>query len=143
MTESSQPHWEHFDHAADIGVRGVGQSPDEAFEQAALAMTAVVSSLEDVSPASPVLIQCQGNDPELLFVDWLNSVIYEMATRKMLFSRFKVAIKGDALVATAWGEQVTVDQHRPAVEIKGATYTALHVGRNQNKQWVAETVIDV
>lgn len=143
MTESDQPHWEHFDHAADIGVRGVGQSPDEAFEQAALAMTAVVSSLEDVSPISPVSIQCQGNDPELLFVDWLNSVIYEMATRNMLFSRFKVAIQGDALVATAWGEQVTVDQHRPAVEIKGATYTALHVGRNQNKQWVAETVIDV
>ena len=31
MTEK---HWEHFSHGADIGVRGVASSKDEAFEQA-------------------------------------------------------------------------------------------------------------
>ncbi|MBT9613287.1 MAG: archease, partial [Burkholderiales bacterium] len=35
-------HWEHFTHGADIGVRGFGNTPSEAFEQAALAMTAVI-----------------------------------------------------------------------------------------------------
>ena len=143
MTKSDQARWEHFDHAADMGVRGIGKSLAEAFEQAALAMTAVVSSLQCVSPQSQVQIECRDNDPELLFVDWLNSIIFEMATRKMLFSRFKVEVNGERLEATAWGEQVNVDRHQPAVEIKGATYTALHVGRDQNNQWVAETVIDV
>jgi len=35
--------WEHFSHDADIGVRGFGPSIEAAFEQAALAQTAVVT----------------------------------------------------------------------------------------------------
>ena len=35
--------WEHYEHGADIGVRGFGATKAEAFEQAALAMTAVVA----------------------------------------------------------------------------------------------------
>ena len=45
--------------------------------------------------------------------------------------------------ATAQGEPVSVSRHRPAVEVKGATFTALRVGRNEDGQWVAQTVVDV
>ena len=31
----AKKHWSHFHHGADIGVRGVGGSKEEAFEQAA------------------------------------------------------------------------------------------------------------
>lgn len=140
---TDKPRWEHFDHAADIGVRGFGGSLSEAFEQAALAMTAVVCSPDRVLPEQSVSIACQGADPELLFVDWLNSLIYEMATRRMLFSRFEVQLDGNGLEATVWGEVVDVDRHQPAVEIKGATYTALRVECNQTEPCVAQTVIDV
>jgi tRNA nucleotidyltransferase (CCA-adding enzyme) len=34
--------WEHFEHGADIGVRGLGTSKAGAFEQAALALMAVI-----------------------------------------------------------------------------------------------------
>lgn len=44
-------HWEHFPHDADIGVRGVGTSKEEAFEQAALALTAVITNPENVDNA--------------------------------------------------------------------------------------------
>lgn len=37
--------WTHFHHEADIGVRGTGHSPEEAFEQAAVALTAVITDL--------------------------------------------------------------------------------------------------
>jgi len=37
--------WEHFPHEADIGVRGRGSSPSAAFEQAALALTAIITNL--------------------------------------------------------------------------------------------------
>ena len=36
-------HWEHFIHGADIGIRGIGRTKAEAFEQAALAMPAVMT----------------------------------------------------------------------------------------------------
>ena len=40
--------WEHFPHGADVGIRGIGSSIAQAFEQAALAMSAVVCELETI-----------------------------------------------------------------------------------------------
>jgi SHS2 domain-containing protein len=37
--------WEHFEHRADIGIRGFGESPAEAFEQCASAMMAIITDL--------------------------------------------------------------------------------------------------
>lgn len=142
-TANTDAQWEHFDHEADIGVRGTGTTLAEAFEQAALAMTAVVTPLENISPDTCVSVECADSDPEILFVDWLNALVYEMATRNMLFARFEVQIEGNRLMASAWGEPVNVLRHQPAVEIKGATYTALHVGQDRNGRWIAETVVDV
>jgi tRNA nucleotidyltransferase (CCA-adding enzyme) len=135
-------HWEHFAHEADMGVRGVGATRVEAFEQAALALTAVITDPEKVTPRDAVAIHCDAPDDELLFVDWLNALVYEMATRRMLFSRFEVKLDGSRLTARAWGEPVDVARHLPAVEIKGATYTALRVAQ-ENGQWIAQTVVDV
>ena len=35
--------WEHFSHDADIGVAGIGASKEEAFAQAAVALSAVIT----------------------------------------------------------------------------------------------------
>ena len=48
MAESDTGHWEHFEHQADIGVRGVGNSMGEAFAQAATAMTAIICDPQGV-----------------------------------------------------------------------------------------------
>jgi tRNA nucleotidyltransferase (CCA-adding enzyme) len=134
--------WEHFPHGADIGVRGFGSTMAEAFEQAALALTAVVTDVETVEGREAISIECEAPDTELLFADWLNSLISEMSTRRMLFRRFNVQLDGARLQAQAWGERVDSGRHHPAVEIKGATYTTLRVARERD-QWVAQTVVDV
>ena len=139
----SQGCWEHFSHEADMGLRGFGSSCDQAFEQTAIAMTAVITDPESVAAEQEVDITCEAPDHELLLIDWLNSLIYEMATRRMLFGRFDVHTKNGSLRAKAWGEKVDATKHEPAVEVKGATYTALHVGRDENGIWVAQCVVDV
>jgi len=134
--------WEHFHHQADIGVRGVGRTLDEAFAEAAVGLMAVICSPQKVEPTEEVRIHCEGDDIELLFVDWLNELIYEMATRRMLFSRFEVAVAGDKLDGRAWGETADPERHETAVEVKGATYTQLKVAR-QGDEWIAQCVVDV
>jgi SHS2 domain-containing protein len=134
--------WEHFPHGADIGVRGIGSSLAEALAQAALAMTSAVVELDSVRPRSSVEIQCMGRNDEDMLYAWLNAVIYEMATRRMLFSRFDVRLDGHALRATAWGETVAPERHEPAVELKGATFTALRICHDDGR-WLAECVVDV
>ena len=142
-SETTQGSWEHFPHQADIGVRGIGSTLETAFESAARAVTAVITDLESVVPTQSVPIVCEAPDEELLLVDWLNALVYEMATRKMLFSRFNVRVNGHSLHATAWGEPVEVARHQPAVEVKGATYTELSVKQDEKGRWVAQCVVDV
>ena len=140
MAEGS---WEHFYHQADIGVRGMGPSPAEAFEQGAIAMMAVICDPEKVEPATAVEISCDAPDIELLFVDFLNAIVYEIATRCMLFSRFEVNIDGNALTATVWGEAVDNEKHKTAVEVKAATYTELAVKKGPEGNYIAQCVVDV
>ena len=88
-------------------------------------------------------VSCLGVDHELMLIDWLNAIIYEMATRRMLFSRFEVELLRGGWTGRLWGEAVDVQRHHPAVEAKGATLTTLSVRQNEQRQWVAQTVVDV
>ena len=138
----SNAHWEHFEHEADIGIRGVGGTLAEAFEQAALALTAVVTDPALIQAETSINIACRDESHDTLLYDWLNAVIYEMATRKMLFCRFNVTIENNRMTAIATGETIDVTRHQPAAEIKGATFTELAVHQGQG-HWCAQCVVDV
>jgi tRNA nucleotidyltransferase (CCA-adding enzyme) len=135
--------WCHFEHGADVGVRGWGPSPEVAFEQAALAMTAVVTDLDRVLPVTTVQLRCTAPVLDLMLVAWLNGLVFEMATRGMLFSSFSVRIEGHRLSARAGGERVERERHELAAEVKGATYTALAVKQCTTGRWLAQCVVDV
>lgn len=135
--------WEHFHHQADIGVRGIGATPAEAFTQAAVALTAVITDPALVHVKQSITVNCSAPDIELLLVDWLNAVVFEMATRNMLFARFDITLSDTRLSATLHGEQVDVARHQPAVEVKGATYTELRVAQQPDGEWLAQCVVDV
>jgi len=140
----STARWEHFSHQADIGVRGFGATRDEAFEQAALALTGVITPPENVRQSERLVIECSAPDIEILLADWLNALVFEMASRQMLFGDFSVSIAGNTLMAEVRGEPVDRARHRPTVEVKGATYTELRVGRLPgDRGWVAQAVLDV
>ena len=135
--------WEHFHHQADIGVRGVGNSMAEAFEEAAFGLMAVICQPDRVEAKEEIKINCEAPDPELLFIDWLSAIIYEVDTRGMLFGRFEVEITGNKLAGVAWGEKIDHERHKTIVEVKGATYAELKVACNENGQWVGQCVVDV
>jgi len=135
--------WELFPHDADTGIRGFGPTKEAAFEQAAVALTAAITDPRGVMPRHMVKMDCAARDIEFLLVEWLNTLVYEMATRRMLFSRFAVHIDDTTLRVRAWGEPVDVARHEPATEVKGATLTALKVVRRPAGDWLAQCVVDV
>ena len=126
-----------------MGVRGIAPTKEAAFAQAALALTAVITEPEKVKPVETIVLTAEAPDDELLLADFLNALIYEMATRHMLFSRFHVTIDGARLVAEASGEKIDTARHAPAVEVKGATYTELRVHQTDAGEWRAQCVVDV
>jgi len=135
-------HWEHFEHGADIGVRGFGATKAAAFEQAGLALTAVITDPAAVAAQETVQIECSAPDDELLLANWLNALVREMTARRMLFARFHVQLNGRRLEARALGEPISTPRHQPALAVKGVTYVALRVAPLHDG-WLAQTVVDV
>ncbi len=141
-SNTTAPGWEDFPHGADVGVRGRGRTLEQAFEQAALALTGVLTNA-DIENQTAVEVECDGPDVEVLLVEWLNAIIYEMAVRNMIFGAFKVTLSGLHLRATMWGEPVDQTKHMPACEPKGATFTSLRVAQEPDGTWSAACIIDV
>ena len=135
--------WEHF--RARGGHRRARRRPHAGrrFAEAAVALTAGLADPGSVDAREAIAIRCSAPDDEQLLVDWLDALIFEMATRRMLFARFDVRKDDHALVATAWGEPLDLARHRPAVEVKAATYTDVRVRRRDDDSWVAQCVVDV
>ena len=138
-----EPHAELFPHGADVGVRGIGPTRASAFEQAAFALTLAVTDPAGIAAQHVVEVSCEAPNDAFLLLDWLNSLIYEMAVRRLVFGRFTVSIDGQRLHGRAWGEPVDRGRHTPAVEPKGATLTALKVEARDDGAWVAQCIVDV
>ena len=137
------PRWEHFHHVADIGVRGIGRTKDEAFVQAAIALAAVVTDPAKVRRESCVDLAAEGEGDDLLLLGWLDAVIYAMATERMVFGAFDVRFTSAGVEGHGWGEPVDVARHEPVVEVKAATFAELCVRQLPDGGWLAQCVVDV
>jgi tRNA nucleotidyltransferase (CCA-adding enzyme) len=135
--------WEHFEHDADIGLRASAASREGLFEAMAEALTALITDPGKVRAEESVPIHCEAPDDALLLTDWLNALIYEMATRSMLFGDWRVTLHDRVLEAVVRGERVDRARHEPVVEVKGATYTALSVSRDSTGTWHGQCIVDV
>lgn len=140
--------WEHWEHGADVGVRGVGPDPARAFAGAARALFALVTpEPEALAEREERAVACEAGNLEELLADFLNELVYLFDAERLVLGHFEVSIReGEAgrlrLRATARGEAYDPERHESTVEPKGATYTGLRV-EERGGRWVAECVIDV
>ncbi len=108
----------------------------------ALALTAVLVPPDRVASRDVVEVSCEAASHDELLFDWVDAIIFEMATRSMVFSAFEVHIDGTRLSARLFGEPVDRARHEPAIEVKSPTYTELRV-THEGGEWVAQCVVDV
>jgi SHS2 domain-containing protein len=139
--------WEHFEHAADVGVRGRGDTPARAFGEAARALFSLLSAdLDRIRPSVAERVKCEAANLEELLVAYLNELLFLFDSRRVVFGRFEVAIEerpGRAkLTGIARGEPFDPERHEFTVLPKGATFTALEVARRDG-EWIAQCVVDV
>lgn len=136
--------FELFEHKADVGVRGVGETLEEAFAECAKAMFSVMAELGRVKVREGVGIKVSARDKEELLLKWLNELLYESSAREMVFSEFEVKIgkQGKELEGIARGEKMDKKRHRLKTEVKGASYSGLDV-REEKGECLAQCIVDV
>jgi tRNA nucleotidyltransferase (CCA-adding enzyme) len=136
-------YWEHYSHPADMGIRGFGKTVGQAFEQAALALIAIMTDPKDIAAKDKIEIECEETDNEMLFFEWLNALLFEIGSKNMLFSKFEMKLDDNKIKAKVWGEKINPQKHNPVVEVKAATYTDLKVKQSENGLWIAQCIVDV
>jgi len=137
--------YEYFDHKADIGVRGIGTTLEEAFQEAGKAMFGVMGNIEKVEDRKEIDIECSADDETGLLVEFLNKLLSEADINDMFFSDFNVSIeKNDKLVLSgkAFGEKRDPQKHELKLEVKAATFSNANVEEKDGK-FVAQCVVDV
>ncbi len=133
--------YEFFEHKADIGIRGIGSSLEEAFAEAAKAMFSVMVDIDKVKPIKTVDISCKAENDEELLVEFLNKLLSEANINDMVFSGFIVRIKDHGLEATAKGESLDPERHNVKTEVKAATYSQLKI--ESNEKFLVQCIVDV
>jgi SHS2 domain-containing protein len=144
--------FEHFEHRADIGVRGIGKTVENAFEECARGMYEVMADVNSIEPKKAHVLTVKSADKQGLLVAFLNELLFIKDTKKMIYSKIRVnisTIRNDAkdaeeweLKATVFGEKIDQIKHKIKVDAKAATYSELKVEKEGDK-WIAQCIIDV
>ncbi len=138
--------YEILEHTADAGVRGIGDTLEEAFREAARGTFSLMVDLERVEPRQEVELEVQADSLEGLLVAFLGELLARRDIEGLVFSDFHVKIeKGDGgwrLTGVAYGEPLDPARHRPGVEVKAATYFGVKVGK-EGHRWIAQCVLDL
>jgi tRNA nucleotidyltransferase (CCA-adding enzyme) len=139
--------YEYLDHTADLGIRGIGATLEEAFSEGARAMLAAMADLTQIEESQSFPIQCTASDIPFLFVEWLNEILYQRQVKDVLLRTAVVTHlekEGDgwSLEGTARGEPLDLQRHETLTEVKAATFSGLDY-RQEGEYHILECVLDV
>lgn len=122
--------YQYLDHQADLGIRGIGATLEEAFGQGAQAMLDAMANTRLVRPQLQFEQQCHAVDIPSLLIEWLNELLYQREVNDVLFCSARVLCIGHqddewTLKGLAMGEPLDLDRHEVHTEVKAATYSGL------------------
>ncbi|TAK73671.1 MAG: archease [Gammaproteobacteria bacterium] len=134
-------HENYFDHDADIGIIGHGESLESCFADAARVMFSLMTDLSHVHLIQIITFEFEEAEVELAFVTWLNLLIAKAQEHHLIFGDFRLKREGTHWHATVSGEKWREGLER-GIEVKGATLTMLSV-KKVDHLWEAKCIVDV
>jgi len=128
-----------LEHMSDAYIHAWGDTLEEAFEYAALAMFEVMTDTSKVKPEVRIEVEVKGIDLYQLLLNWLEELLYYYDAERLLFSKFKVHEIGKQdgeymLRGEAWGEKVDLSRHESRCEIKAVTYSLMEIKQNDRAE---------
>jgi SHS2 domain-containing protein len=123
---------------ADIEFEAYGETLEEMFESAALAMFKVISNPEKVESAVKNDVKVVSEDLEALLYDFLEHFLYLHDAENLVFSTVKVrkikkTAEGYRLEASVEGEEFNPEKHESGTHVKAITYHGMKIGKKRNK----------
>lgn len=134
--------YEYFDVTADIGFKAYGESINEAFENAGLAIFNIISDTSNINAEKEIKFKIRSEDEISLLYDYLEELLFYHEIEFMLFSEFHVDINDNLeLRATIKGEEINWDKHERKTEIKAITFHKMDVKKTD--LWQLQAIVDL
>ncbi|MFA7684937.1 MAG: archease [Syntrophales bacterium] len=132
-----------FDHTADLGVEFFGPTREELYVCAALAVVALITHADCVSPDQEKHFSVEGADETDLFVNFLREVLYLINGERFLPKTVAInACDAYRLTAILHGEHINTQKHLINKEIKAVTYHKAAVEKTE-QGWKGRIIFDV
>jgi SHS2 domain-containing protein len=151
--------FEVIDISGDVGLRSYGKSLKEAFLNAALGMTSLITDLDAIEEKKTLTVSVESHSRDGLLVAWMNELIFHFDTygfigKRITFTEFTPSLTlpprgggisgGEAfrLKATIYGEEFDPVRHEGKLLIKAATYHKIRVEKKDDI-WEIEVIFDI
>jgi len=140
--------YETFEHGADIGIRGYGETLEEAFSNALKALFELVVeevNWDNVSEEYQTEVEARAEFLDELFVIFINKCLGIFYDEGVILKSFEGKIEKNeeyTLKGVVKGEKFDPDKFGYGVEVKGATFTMAKVEKT-DRGWIAQCVVDV
>lgn len=127
--------YEFFDVTADVGFWAYGNTLEDAYQNASLAMFDVMTDTKKVSQSVSKEIKIESEDKVSLLYDYLEELLFLEETELMFFSKFNISIQKITesneskfeLVGTVSGEYIDWNKHERRDEVKAVTFHLMDV----------------
>ncbi len=136
--------FEFFEHPSDVGIRGIGNSYEEAFSEAGKGMMSLMANLSSFTYEFEINFEIWGVDREFLFVNFLNRILLEHSLHKAIWINIEISDLSEThLKAKLKGERLKANhKNELKTEVKAATLCELKV-YNENEKYIAQCVLDI
>jgi SHS2 domain-containing protein len=139
--------FEFLEHTADVLIAAHGQTLEEAFENAALAMFEVMTDTTKINTVQEETVEVESEDEYALLYSWLEALLVKFEIKGMLFSKFKIdriqdTPDGYKLQASVWGEKFNSEKHPQKVAVKAVTYHRMEIIK-EHDQTTLEFILDI
>ena len=144
--------WNEFDTTADTGIFVEGDSPEDIFITAGLAFAEMTTDPKTIKMTERREIYVDGDENDLLLVDFLNELLYLLDTEDFVPVEFRKAkysddacstLKPTYFSVTAIGGKWEDGVNESRTEIKAITYHELMFKKMGRKVYHARVVFDI
>jgi SHS2 domain-containing protein len=139
--------FEFLEHTADVYIRAHGQTMEEAYENAALAMFEVMTDTDKITQMQEETLEVEAEDQYALLYNWLEALLVKFETENMLYSKFQITNWEETdenfkFKAKIWGEKFDPKKHPQRVGVKAVTYHRMVIIRERDRV-VLEFILDI
>ena len=145
--------YDYFDVTADIGFYSYGESLEESYENAGLAMFNVITDINKVKKVESREFEIVSEDLVSLLYDYLEELLFLQDTEFLFFSDFKVniekivdenssSLENYKLTCSASGEEINWDVHTHKSEVKAITFHKMCV-KEEDGVFRLRTILDL